>query len=190
MEDNVLARRLRALFGLALVVIALLLFMIFRPWAVVGPGYRGVLVHLGAVQPVVLGEGFHFRAPIIQRVEVVDVRVQKAETDAAAASRDLQTVTSRIALNFHVDPAMANVVFQSIGRDYKDRVIDPAIQETVKAITARYTAEELITKRQAVGQLRPVCAQLRSGTGSCLRLRAGRFRFSTLRSRMWGLARG
>jgi regulator of protease activity HflC (stomatin/prohibitin superfamily) len=76
--------------------------------------------------------------------------VQKAQTHAAAASRDLQQVTTDIALNYHIDPDMAHNVYQRIGIDFKARVIDPAVQEAVKAVTAEFTAEQLISERPKV----------------------------------------
>src|SRR3989337_969460 len=90
--------------------------------------------------------------PIQQRVAIMDVKVQKAVTDATSASADLQDVTSSVALNYHVIPDKANVVYQTLGIHFKERIIDPAIQEVMKAVSARYTAEELITKRAAVSE--------------------------------------
>ncbi len=88
--------------------------------------------------------------PIMQKVVIMDVKVQKEVTDAASASSDLQDVTSSVALNYHVIPDKANVVYQKIGLQYTERIIDPAIQEIMKAVSAEYTAEELITKRPLV----------------------------------------
>lgn len=99
-----------------------------------------------------LGEGLHFRVPVMQRVVPMDVKVQKSITNAAASSADLQEVTSEVALNYHVIPDKANIVYQTVGIHFKERIIDPAVQEVVKAVTARYTAEELITKRPAVSE--------------------------------------
>ena len=135
---------------IAAVVIFIIIF--FRPWVQVGPGQRGVVLNFGAVQKSVLEEGLHLRIPIMQQIVLMDVKIQKAETDAAAASSDLQDVSSRIALNYHIVPDRANTVYQKIGAQFKERIIDPAIQEVVKAVTAKYTAEELITKRPAVSE--------------------------------------
>ena len=132
--------------------IILLLFLFARPWVQVGAGERGVVLNFGAVQELVLGEGLHFRIPVVQTVALTDVKVQKSLTNAAASSSDLQEVSSEVALNYHIIPDKANVVYQTIGLYFKDRIIDPAVQEVVKAVTARYTAEELITKRPAVSE--------------------------------------
>ena len=131
-----------------------IIFLIFfiRPWVQVGAGQRGIVLNFGAVQTQVLGEGLHLRIPLMQEVVFMDVKLQKAETDAAAASADLQDVSSRVALNYHIVPDKANVVYQKIGLQFKERIIDPAILEVVKAVTAKYTAEELITKRPAVSE--------------------------------------
>lgn len=126
------------------------MILFLQPWVQIGAGQRGVVLNFGAVQDYVLPEGLHFRVPIMQKVVPVDVRVQKSESDAAAASSDLQDVSSKVALNYHIVPNKANIVYQTIGLNFKERIIDPAVQEVVKAVTAKYTAEELITKRPAV----------------------------------------
>jgi len=138
---------------LIVIVVAIIFIIIFfRPWVQVGPGQRGVVLNFGAVKEQVMEEGLHLRIPVMQEIALMDVKIQKAETDAAAASADLQDVSSRIALNYHIVPDRANIVYQKIGIQFKERIIDPAIQEVVKAVTAKYTAEELITKRPAVSE--------------------------------------
>ena len=134
---------------LILGAIVILLFA-FKPWVQVGAGERGVVQNFGAVQDNVLNEGIHFRIPVVQTVIIMDVKIQKVLTDAASSSSDLQDVALSVALNYHIIPDKANLVYQTIGVEFKERVIDPAIQEVMKAVSARYTAEELITKRPTV----------------------------------------
>lgn len=138
--------------NLIIVIIILFLVFAFKPWVQVGAGERGIVQNFGAVQDVVLSEGIHFKIPIMQTVAMMDVKIQKEVTDAAASSSDLQDVDLSVALNYHIIPNKANLVYQTIGVDFKERIIDPAIQEVMKAVSARYTAEELITKRPAVSQ--------------------------------------
>lgn len=116
----------------------------------IGAGERGVLLQFGAVQDKVFNEGLYFKIPFIHKVVKIDVRIQKDEIPASASSKDLQVVTSRIALNYHLDPGSVNKVWQDVGKDYNARIIAPSIQEAVKAVTARFTAEELITRREEV----------------------------------------
>jgi len=138
---------------LALIIGAILVFFLFlNPWVQIGAGERGIVLNFGAVQESVLGEGLHFRVPMMQKVAIMDVKVQKSLTNAAASSSDLQEVSSEVALNYHIVQDKANIVYQSIGIQFKERIIDPAVQEVVKAVTAKYTAEELITKRPAVSE--------------------------------------
>jgi regulator of protease activity HflC (stomatin/prohibitin superfamily) len=132
-------------------VIALILVVVgFASVTTVEAGNRGVLVQLGAVKPTILSEGLHFRLPFIQSVQQIEVRVQKEESSQSAASKDLQMVTTKVAVNYSVDPEAVNKLYQEIGLDYRSRIVDPAIAEALKAVTAQYTAEELISKRPEV----------------------------------------
>ncbi len=124
--------------------------VIFGAFGTVGAGERGVLLQFGAVQDKVFDEGLYIKIPIIHKVVKMDVKIQKDEVPASASSKDLQIVTSKIALNYHLDPESVNKVWQDVGKNYNARIIAPSIQESVKAVTARYTAEELITKREEV----------------------------------------
>ena len=150
-SDEVLDLMKKKSVRIALIIgVSLLFFMILKPWVQIGAGERGVVLNFGAVKQDVLGEGLHFRVPIMQRVVPMDVKVQKATTDATASSSNLQEVSSTVAINFHIIPDKANIVYQTIGIEFKERIIDPAVQEVVKAVSARYSAEDLITKRSAV----------------------------------------
>jgi prohibitin 2 len=80
----------------------------------------------------------------------MEVRTQKIIEDTISQSKDLQDVTTQVALNYHLNPDRSQVVFQQLGFDYANRVIIPAIQESVKQVTARFNAEELITNRETV----------------------------------------
>jgi len=131
-------------------VIGLFLLMSLSPFGIINAGERGIFLRFGAVTGRIVSEGLYFRIPIVESIKVMDVKIQKDEADVSAASKDLQTVTSRVALNYHIDPAQVAHVYQNIGVEYKARLIDPYVQEAVKAISAKYTAEELITKRELV----------------------------------------
>ena len=134
----------------AVAVAVLLFLLILNPFVKIDAGERGVLLNFGAVQDEVLDEGLHFRIPIMQRIVKMDVKIQKSETQSEAASKDLQDIKSVIALNYHIVPDKANWVYQNIGVGFKERVIDPTVQEAVKAVTAKYTAVQLIGERETV----------------------------------------
>jgi len=130
--------------------ILIILFLFMASWTVIDAGERGVVVRLGQVQDTVLPEGLYFKRPLFDSIYHLDIQTQKVDVKSAAASKDLQVVTTEIALNYHLDPVVVNKLFQQYGIDYEARIIHPAIQEAIKASTAKYTAEELITKREAV----------------------------------------
>ena len=118
-----------------------ILAVLFGSFTLVGAGERGVLLTLGKVEDKILTEGFNLKIPFIQSVKKLDVKTKKEEVDASAASKDLQTVTAKIALNYHLRPDAVNKLWQTVGRDYNERIIAPSIQEAVKSATAKYTAE-------------------------------------------------
>src|SRR5690242_10145673 len=127
--------------------IVIILFM-SESVVIVQAGHRGVVLYVGAVENRVLGEGVHFIIPFAEQVLQLEVRTLKYEANASAASNDLQEVATVIALNYHIDPSKANLIYQQLGSDYESRIIAPTIQESVKASVAKFNAEELITKRE------------------------------------------
>ena len=134
-------------------ILALLILAIVSSFfAIVGAGERGVLMRFGEVQPQILNEGIHVVLPLVNTVETLSVRVQKHEISAEASSKDLQDVYMDVALNWHIISTEVSLVFQEIGDEQAviDRIINPAVEEVLKAIVAKYTAEEIITKRSEV----------------------------------------
>lgn len=140
----------RNIFRIAVVVFLILLLVWFSPFGTIAAGERGVHLRFTAVTGKVFGEGLYFRIPFIESVQIMDVKVQKYEMKSDAASKDLQTVHSVVALNFHIDPDKVGNMYQDVGLQFRDRLIDPGMQEAIKASTAKFTAEELITKREMV----------------------------------------
>lgn len=132
-----------------IVSLVVLLVIIFSSFGTVLAGNVGVMTEFrrakGTVQP-----GLYVKIPFVERVVIMDTQTQKEQVDANASSNDLQQVTATVAVNFHVNSWDALTIYQNVGADYKSRVIDPAIQESVKSITANYTAEQLITNRETV----------------------------------------
>jgi len=142
--------------GIVAAIIILILIGVVATASVkiVDAGHRGVLLHWNAVdltQPP-LEEGLHFVVPFQDEVINVEVRTLKYASDARSASRDLQTVETTVTVNYHPDKESVHRLYKNLGLDYENRVIQPAIEETVKQVTANYNAEELITKRPLVKQ--------------------------------------
>ncbi|MFZ6813927.1 prohibitin family protein [Undibacterium sp. Rencai35W] len=131
-------------------VIALILLFSLSPFATIPAGYRGVLTTFGKPSDEVYSEGIHFVWPIAQSMHRVSVAIQKGEGDGDAASKDLQTVHTKIAINYHIRPDAVVSVYRDLGNEAGERIIIPSVQEAVKAVTARFTAEELISRRSQV----------------------------------------
>lgn len=119
---------------------------------IVDAGYRGVLLHWNAVDLTIppLDEGLHFVIPFQDSVVPMEVRTLKFVKDTSSASRDLQTVSTEVTVNYRPDANSVHTLFKEVGLQYEDRIIQPAVEEVIKQVTARYNAEELITKRPLV----------------------------------------
>ncbi len=128
--------------------------IVFKPFAIVNAGERGVVMRFGKVQDGILDEGIHPKLPIVTTVENLTVRVQKSDITAQASSKDLQDVKTDVAVNWHIDPVKVNRIYQRIGDEEEilNGIVSPAVNEVVKAATAKKTAEEIITKRTELKQ--------------------------------------
>jgi len=137
---------------LAGAIILVVLFVIGGVFVQIGPGQRGVLMTFGAVHDGVLDPGLHLKLPFVQSVARMDVQVQNSQAAETSASLDLQNVSTTVATNWHILPADAEWVYQHIGTepDLVDKIIRPAISNSVKAVTAHYNAEDLIIHRDEV----------------------------------------
>lgn len=135
-----------------LTLVIIFLAILSKFFVIVNAGERGVLMQFGKVQEQILGEVLHVIVPTVYSVKKLSVRVQKQESSAEASSKDLQDVFTDVALNWHIIPDKANAIFQQIGdeKEVVARIISPAVEEVLKAVIAKYTAEEIITKRGEV----------------------------------------
>ncbi|MBI2654194.1 prohibitin family protein [Candidatus Woesearchaeota archaeon] len=129
----------------------IILILIWNSFFVVPAGYKGVIFNVFAgTKDKTYDEGLHFKLPFFEKAFRFEVRTRVFNDEASAASKDLQIVSTRVALNYHINKDKVNDLFKNIGPEYEVRIIDPSIQEVVKATTAKHIAEELITKRQLV----------------------------------------
>ena len=144
--------RNRASWPLSVIAVALIAWTMW-PLAIVPAGHRGVMTTMGKPSDEVLGEGVHLHMPFIQKMHLMDIRLAKNEGQGEAASKDLQSVQAKVIVTYHLDPKAVPRVFREIAQTTDEvaaRIVDPARPEAVKAVTARFTAEELITRRTEV----------------------------------------
>jgi regulator of protease activity HflC (stomatin/prohibitin superfamily) len=138
--------RIASTVGIVLIIVS----VIVGSLTTIPAGHRGVVIRFSAVTGTILDEGLQVKLPFIESVVKMSVQTQKYETDSSAVTNDLQDVSTTIALNWRLDPGVADEVYRTLGLEYIDRIAAPAIQETIKQITAQYNAEDLILRRAEV----------------------------------------
>ena len=126
------------------------LIVILNSFTAVPTGFIGVKTTFGKVSNSVIEEGLNFKIPFIEKIVLIDCRTQKAEINCSTASKDLQEVYLNVAINYNVNRSTAQTLYKEVGVNYASIIISPSLLESVKSITAQYTAEELITKRTEV----------------------------------------
>ena len=136
--------------AVAVVLLLALVFVLANSFVIVQAGHTGVVLTLGKVSTGVLQEGFHAKAPFVQEVVQIDNRITKLEVETEAFSKDLQTVSTTLAINYRVDSSKSYSLYKNIGKNYESVLMTPAVNEVLKAITAQYTAEESVTNRAII----------------------------------------
>jgi len=138
---------IKTITGLVGFLIAIII--VFSAFTIIKAGNTGVVLRFGDVNRL-FEPGLHMKLPFAEKVIKIETKTQVVEVGASASSKDLQIVTTRIALNFNIIPSDTGLLYEEVGKNYKERIIDPTIQDSVKASTALFNAEELITKRPEV----------------------------------------
>lgn len=146
MKNNKRNIGIKIIVGITIIFVIVLLASI----TTVPTGYVGVKTRFGKVQEDVIQEGLNTKAPFIEKIVKIDCRTQKIELESATATKDLQEVTFKIAVNFNINKQTANELYKTTGKNYEDIIVNPSILESIKAVTAQYKADELITKRSEV----------------------------------------
>ena len=144
---------IRTSFKAKVVIIGIVIVLIVMGKSItqVSAGHTGVISTFGKISDTVLQEGLHFKAPW-QSVTKVDNRIVKLEVETESSSKDLQTVSTTLAVSYRIDTNMSYSIIKNVGKDYETILVTPAVNETLKAVTAKYTAEECITNRSKVSQ--------------------------------------
>lgn len=152
MAKRVQSRSFQAVGIVLLIIVAVLI--VLSSYTIIGPGQRGVVVFLGNVETAnPLGEGFHLVIPPVARQVVpVDVRTRKLELTVDAASRDMQQMTVTGVLNYHLNPQEVGLLYQHVGLDYENIIVVPALHEAIKAATAVYRVEDVLSQRAILKQ--------------------------------------
>ena len=136
---------------LILIILLALFIVAWGSFAIVPAGHRGVVLWWGSVETRIMGEGLNFKVPIAENVIKVDVKVQPHPfKEIDASSREYQMVKMSGMMNFHIDPAYVNDLYQKVGLDFADKVIDPAFNDFVKEVVPTYPIGEILPKREEI----------------------------------------
>jgi len=142
-------RRL-GLAGMGVAVVLIVASFVFGSFTTIPAGHRGVVIRFSAVTGRILEEGLQTKLPFLESVVKMSVQTQKYEAHSSAVTNDLQDVSTTIALNWRLDPGMTAEVYRTLGLEFIERIAAPAIQETIKQVTAKFNAEDLILRRDEV----------------------------------------
>lgn len=145
-------KNLRRMVLKSIIILLVIFFIItlFSSFQSVPTGFVGIKTRFGKVSDDVIQEGLNIKVPYIEKIVLMDCRTQKSEVDCSTASKDLQEISLNVAINFNVNKQTAHELYRQVGINYESIIINPAILESVKSVTAQFTAEELITKRAEV----------------------------------------
>ena len=130
---------------IALIVVLALGAFFLRPFYILNPGEVGIHLRLGRVVSEDTVSGIYFKVPLIDSISKINVQIRKCNIETESLSKDLQSVSIGVALNYKIEDAIS--LYREVGTDFEQIIINPLAQESIKAIVARYTAEELIQER-------------------------------------------
>ena len=134
-----------------LILLIIILIVLWGTFVIIPAGNRGVVLWWGSVEKRIMGEGLNFKVPIAERVLKVDVKIQPHPfREIDASSKEYQMVKMTGMMNFHIDPAYVNDLYQKVGLDFADKVIDPAFNDFVKEVVPTYPIGEILPKREEI----------------------------------------
>ena len=140
----------KVIIGVICLALVLGLIILFASTTIVSTGHIGVVTLYSKVQDKYLDAGFHFVAPFVESVHDVDIRTQKYQSTVEGSAKDLQIVNMTVSINYQIKPEKASQLYANVGKNYNDTVLNPALQSGLKAAIAKFTAEEMVTKRSEV----------------------------------------
>jgi regulator of protease activity HflC (stomatin/prohibitin superfamily) len=137
---------------IGMIIVFLIIFIFFwGSFVIVPAGHRGVVLWWGSVEKRIMGEGLNFKVPMAERVIKVDVKVQPHPfKEIDAASKEYQMVKLTGMMNFHIDPSYVNDLYQKVGLDFANKVIDPAFNDFVKEVVPIYQITEILPEREDI----------------------------------------
>lgn len=130
----------------------IIFLLICNPVAMVGAGERGVKVTLGKVSPVSYTEGIHLITPFVSHIKTMDVRTQKDNMQTPVYTKDIQQAGISYVINYNLQPENAHKMYREVGVDYKDKILLPVVEGTIKDVIGKWNAQDLVANREKATQ--------------------------------------
>lgn len=138
----------------AFVAAVLVIVGLFTSSSTVQAGHVGVVTTFGSVDQRVLQPGFHLVVPFAQRIVQIDTRVlPHTFRQIDAASSELQSVKLTGTMNYHLDPNRAYELYQNVGLEFANNIIDPAFADFIKEVVPQYPVTNILVKRDEIRNL-------------------------------------
>ena len=136
--------------GSGCLIFIIIIILFFGSFKTIKSGEIGLKVRFGKIVDTELTEGVNFKIPFIEKIVKVNTKVQKSELKTEASTKDLQIVNAAVVVNYRIDTNKAVQLYKTVGTDYNNTVLLPAIKESIKTAIAGYNAEEITTNRKTV----------------------------------------
>lgn len=136
---------------ICLIVVAIFSFIVLiSSFKIIKSGEVGLRIRFGKIVDSSLTEGINFKVPFIEKIQKVNIKVQKVELNVEASTKDMQLVNTDVAVNYKVLSNSASELYRNVGKDYEEVILMPAIKESIKTAIAQYNAEEITINRAGV----------------------------------------
>ena len=141
-----------AITALLVAVILLAALPALKCFKQIDAGFRGIKLVWGKVASDSLPEGLYFFNPISTNIVSMDTRLQRKTTTLETYTKDIQQANIHLTVNFYVDPINAHLLYQRIGQNYHNTLIEPAVLSSTKDVVGKIEADKFINNREVVTQ--------------------------------------
>jgi len=131
-------------------IFILILIILFGSFRTIKSGEVGLRIRFGKIVDSTLKEGINFKIPFMEKIQKVNIKVQKSEETVEGSTKDMQIINTTVAVNYRIEIDKASNLYRTVGNQYEDTILQPAIKESIKTAIAKYNAEEITTKRNEV----------------------------------------
>ena len=133
-----------------LTILGIMLVLLLFSFSIVHTGEKGIKIKFGKITNKTTHEGVNYHLPFIEKIQKVNIKVQKSEETVESSTKDMQIINTTVAVNYRLESEKVIDLYKKVGKNYKETILQPAIKESIKTAIAKYNAEEITTKRNEV----------------------------------------